>query len=95
MNHLLYNISVVMLLSGIIILTYYLSKTYNQPKCQQLLQQQQILLQKQQEEYDYYQPNIEKTYTMRPAQIFNNMFSKPDIWQGYESVSVMKNENKY
>lgn len=94
MNHLLYNISVLMLLSGIIILTYYLSKAYNQPKIsynqqQQLLYNQQLYKQEQENE----NPDIEKTYTMRPAQIFSTMFSKPDIWQGYESVSVTKNSN--
>ena len=76
MNHLLYNISVLMLFSGLIILTYYLSKAYNQPNtCPRPMIQER-------------EPTIEETYDMRPTQIFDAMFTKPDIWQGYQTVVV-------
>jgi len=79
MNHLLYNISVLMLFSGLIILTYYLSKAYNQKTvCPRAIR-------------DDKESTIDETYNMRPTQIFNKMFSDPDIWQGYESISVKHN----
>lgn len=75
MNHLLYNISVIMLFSGLIILTYYLSKAYNQPtSCPKPVVQEK-------------EPTIDDAYNMRPTQIFDTMFMKPSIWQGYESVA--------
>lgn len=79
MNHFLYNISVIMLLSGILILTYYLSKAYNQPtSCPRQIHAEPEI-------------TIDEAYTMRPTQIFDTMFTKPSIWQGYESVSVSHN----
>jgi hypothetical protein len=78
MNHLLYNIAVIMLFSGLIILTYYLSKAYNQPtSCPKPIQNEKEV-------------TIDEAYNMRPTQIFDQMFTKPSIWQGYESVGVTK-----
>ena len=36
-------------------------------------------------------PSINQVYKMRPSKIFNTMFLQPDIWQGYQSVPVIKN----
>ena len=77
MNHLLYNISVLMIFVGLISLTYYLAKAYNKQECPK-----QEVIEK--------EPSIDETYTMRPTQIFDSMFTKPSIWQGYESVPVIK-----
>jgi hypothetical protein len=82
MNHLLYNISVVMLLSGIVILTSYLTKAYNIQKCPK---------EKKNKDIDY--PSIDDQYDARPSKIFDAMFNKPSIWQGYESVQTSKNKN--
>lgn len=77
MNHLLYNISVVMLLVGLMMITWYSAKTSTTFTCPK----QQI----------YEESNqIEKSLTMRPTQVFSKMFMEPDIWQGYESVPVIK-----
>jgi hypothetical protein len=84
MNHLLYNISIIMLLSGLFILTNYLSKTY-------YLQKGQVCPKP---EIPEKEPTIEESYNMRPTQIFDVMFMKPSIWQGYESVIVPKNTQK-
>ena len=78
MNHLLYNISVLMILIGLISLTYYLAKAYNKPECAKQI------------EIKEKEPSIEETYAMRPTQIFDAMFTKPSIWQGYESIPVIK-----
>lgn len=66
-----------MIFVGLITLTYYLSKAYNKKECIK-----QVLPEK--------EPSIDETYTMRPSQIFDSMFTKPSIWQGYESVPVIK-----
>jgi hypothetical protein len=77
MNHLLYNISVLMIFVGLISLTYYLAKANNKNECPK----QEIIDR---------ESNIDETYNMRPSQIFDAMFTKPSIWQGYESIPVIK-----
>jgi Na+/phosphate symporter len=79
MNHLLYNISVLMIFTGLISLTYYLAKAYNKKECP-----------KYNETEKEKEITIDETYTMRPSQIFDSMFIKPSIWQGYESIPVIK-----
>ena len=37
------------------------------------------------------EPNIDETYAMRPTQIFDSIFTKPSIWQDYESVIKSRN----
>jgi len=76
MNHLLYNIAVLMLFSGIIILTYYLSKAYNQP----VNYPKPI---KQQEK----EPSLDEVYDMKPTEIYKKMFINPSVFQGYEEVN--------
>jgi hypothetical protein len=66
-----------MIFVGLISLTYYLAKAYNKTECPK-----QEIIEK--------EPSIEETYTMRPSQIFDSMFMKPSVWQGYESVPVIK-----
>jgi hypothetical protein len=76
MNHLLYNISVLMLLSGVIILTFYLSKTYNNTSHEK---QNNCSINDNNEIN-----NLQDAYTVRPSQVYDKMFTKPSIWQGYE-----------
>jgi cytochrome b561 len=76
MNHLLYNIAIVMLLLGIILMTSYLTKAYDMPS-------QNIPKTK---SPDQSNNTIEEAYNSRPSQIFDAMFSKPSLWQGYEST---------
>jgi hypothetical protein len=77
MNHLLYNISVLMIFVVLISLTYYLAKAYNKNECPK-----QEVIKK--------ELTIEETYAMKPTQIFDSMFTQPSILQGYESVPVIK-----
>lgn len=77
MNHLLYNISVLMLLIGLMMITWYSAKVSNKSECPK----QQIINEPSQ---------IEKSITMRPTQVFTKMFMQPDVWQGYESIPVIK-----
>lgn len=77
MNHLLYNISVLMIFVGLISLTYYLAKAYNKNECPK----QEVIEKK---------ITIDEIYAMKPTQIFDSMFTQPSILQGYESVPVIK-----
>jgi hypothetical protein len=80
MNHLLYNIAIVMLLIGTIILTSYITKAYHKPKCPK----QNIIKQK--------TDILDDQFDARPTQIFDAMFTKPSLWQGYETLQILKNK---
>jgi len=76
MNHLLYNISVLMLFSGLIMLTYYLSKAYNQPtNCPKQIKQVEQ------------EQSLDEIYNMKPTEIFKTMFINPSIIQSYQEVN--------
>jgi len=74
MNHFLYNISIVMVFTGILMLTYYLTKAYTPNK---------IVNPVEPEESEY---NL--AYQMRPSQTFQKMFNEPSIWQGYQTFDT-------
>jgi hypothetical protein len=83
MNHLLYNFSIVMLLLGIILITSYLTKAYDKPitnTCNNQNNQND-------------NPTIDQVYAMKPSQIYDAMFQKPSLWQGYESVGTKAIDN--
>jgi len=63
-----------MLLIGIIMLTYYLTKAYTPNKMINL---------KQDEPNEY-----EEAYNMRPSKVFKKMFNEPSIWQGYQTFDT-------
>ena len=68
-----------MLLVGILMLTYYLTKVYNTTPIN--LDANMIN-----------QPiTLDEVYDMRPSQTFKVMFNDPSIWQGYETID---NKNK-
>ena len=77
-----------MLFTGLITLTYYLSKAYNKQECPKNINQDEYKLDK----YKQDTPDLNDVFSMRPTEIYNTMFSKPSIWQGYESISVNKNK---
>ena len=77
MNHILYNIAVMMLLIGIILLTSYVTKAYNKPINNQTTK---CSLDSNEKE-----PSVDEVYKMRPSNIYKVMFNEPSIWQGYQS----------
>jgi len=79
MNHLLYNISIIMLLIGILMLTYYLTKAYNS---QSNINNTDI----NNNTYNEKLPSLDDVYNMRPSKTFKVMFNEPSIWQGYETI---------
>jgi hypothetical protein len=78
MTNIIYNISMILILIGIILLTYSLTKSYN--KCPIIVQQKQEL-------------NQNTLNQDRPSKIFDKMFSLPDIWMGYADFDT-KNFNQ-
>lgn len=80
MNHLLYNIAIVMLLLGIILMTSYLTKAYAEP----------IIINNDKIKYDInnnQEPTLDQVFKMKPTQIYDTMFMKPSLDQGYASVN--------
>lgn len=79
MNHILYNIAIIMLLVGIIIITSYITKAYNKPistsTCNNTNNQDENI-------------TVDQVYKLRPSKIYKTMFNEPSIWQGYESLST-------
>lgn len=76
MNHILYNIAVIMLLIGTILLTSYVTKAYNKHNNQNT----KCNLDNNEKE-----PTVDEVYKMRPSNIYKVMFNEPSIWQGYQS----------
>lgn len=68
MNHIIHNISIILIFFGVILLTYNLTKSYN--KCSVVVQQKQ--------DVDKNIVNQDK-----PSKVFTKMFNSPDIWMGY------------
>ncbi len=69
MNHIIHNISIVLIFFGIILLTHNLTKSYmntNYP-----VQQDDTVV------------NQNTINQDRPSKIFNKMFNLPDVWMGY------------
>jgi uncharacterized membrane protein len=78
MTNIIYNISMILILIGIILLTHSLTKSYY--KCPIIVQQNQEL-------------NQNTLNQDRPSKIFDKMFSLPDIWMGYADFDT-KNFNQ-
>ena len=78
MTHIIYNISMILILIGIILLTYNLTKSYY--KCPIIVKQNKEINQ-----------NI--INQDRPSKIFDKMFTLPDIWMGYADFDT-KNFNQ-
>jgi hypothetical protein len=71
MNHILYNISIIAIIMGIILFTYTFAQA--QKTCNCKLHKNNIFKSKE----------ITKD---RPSQVFNKMFSNPSTWMGYSDI---------
>ncbi len=63
-----------MLLVGILMLTYYLTKAYNTNNTIITTNDYNI------------EPTLDDVYDFRPSKSFSVMFNEPSIWQGYETL---------
>jgi hypothetical protein len=79
MNHIIHNISIILIFFGIILLTYNLTKSYN--KCSIVVQQKQEVNQ-----------NI--VNQDRPSKVYNKMFNSPDVWMGYADFDTKNFKSK-
>jgi hypothetical protein len=65
-----------MLLIGILMLTYYLTKAYNLPQPNNC-------------NINNYDKDIslDEVYSQKPSDIYKVMFNEPSIWQGYQQIN--------
>ena len=78
MNHIIHNISIILIFFGINLLTINLTKSYN--KCPIIINEKQ-------------QINQNNIYQERPSKMYDKMFSQPELWMGYADFDI-KNFNK-
>jgi hypothetical protein len=87
MNHILYNISLVILVIGIILMTVYITKATNNGYLtyhkQILNKRAKIIGKPHQSIYDY---KVNKEY--------QKMFSQPSIWMGYQDFDAKEKSQK-
>jgi hypothetical protein len=76
MNHIIHNISIILIFIGIILLTINLTKSYN--KCPVIQQRNQNIDQNTKDQD-------------RPSKIFSKMFSNSDVWMGYADNDTKDN----
>ena len=79
MNHIIHNISIILIFFGIILLTYNLTKSYN--KCSIPVQQKEEV-------------NQNTVNQDRPSKVFNKMFNSPDVWMGYADFDTKNFKTK-
>lgn len=79
MNHIIHNISIILIFFGIILLTYNLTKSYN--KCTNIVQEKSVI-------------NQNTINQDRPSKVFNKMFNLPDIWMGYADFDTKNFKSK-
>lgn len=72
MNHILHNISVIILAFGIILMTMYVTKATYVPT------QKNITGVRRRYKNDIYDDN--------PSKVFKSLFNQPSTWQGYQSL---------
>ena len=81
MNHIIHNISVILMFFGIILLTINLTKSYN--KCPAY-----------KPGGTYVREQPEQLDQERPSKIYDRMFNRPDVWMGYADFDTKNNSNK-
>jgi hypothetical protein len=84
MNYILYNIALIFICWGIILMTIYITKA----STNSFKTTNQILLEKQ--EYlknNSLQPDNEIIYDLKPSNIYNKMFSNSSVWFGYSDFN--------
>lgn len=81
MNHIVHNISIIIIFFGIILLTINLTKSYN--KCPVYKQSNNILV-----------DESERLDQERPSKIYDRMFNRPEVWMGYADFDTKTSNNK-
>jgi len=83
MIRLIQNLSVLVFLSGIILLVYYVTKTNNNCPSSKI-------------KYKFLPRSFEKEQEdlPRPSNVFSDMFKLPSTWIGYSDINQESDENK-
>ena len=79
MNHIIHNISVILIFFGIIFLTYNLTKSYNKCPKQKCDKRDNLEIVKPSD---------------RPSKVYRDMFKRPDVWMGYADFDTKTYQNK-
>ena len=88
MNHILHNISLIILCLGILLMTIYVTKSYNN----QNYTKQDIVQQNNPRE----EPITDDVYTQRPATIYKDMFLQNSSWLNkYQNIDNVASQNLY
>lgn len=91
MNHILYNISLIILSLGIILLTVYITKaSSNGFKTSDTILMEQQELERQRRGLS----SEESIYDYRPSKMYKKMFSNPSVWLGYSDFDENEIKNK-
>jgi hypothetical protein len=88
MNHILYNISILILGFGIILMTVYITKATT--KNNQIINLNGLSNRR-------HQSGITETgeiYDSRPSKTYSKMFSQPSLWLGYQEFDANENTEK-
>jgi hypothetical protein len=72
---------------GIFLFLYYILFSFNN--------QNNCNCDKNDDKNEKHDKNINDAYNMQPSEIFNSMFTKPSVWQGYDAANVLHKDNKY
>ena len=87
MNVLFYNISVILLIVGIILMTYYITRATTDSYLSPLKKLENENLKKKEVETSIYDYRVLNT--------FKNIFTEPEIWLGYKSFDPSLHSNSY
>jgi len=87
MNHILYNISLVILVIGIILMTVYITKASNN---NYLTYHKQLLNNRGKTKNKQYQ----SIYDYKVNKEYQKMFSQPSIWMGYQDFDAKDKPQK-
>lgn len=80
MNHILYNISLIILFLGIILLTIYITKASSN---NYLTLEKQLLIKENNIRRNNSIKNV-NIYDYRPSDSFKKMFAQPSVWMSYQ-----------
>jgi hypothetical protein len=89
MNHIIHNISIILIFLGIILLTHNLTKSYNK----NLNKNQYDDLNKNQYDLNKNQYDLNKNQD-EPSNIYKDMFNNADTWMGYADNYTKAFQNK-
>jgi hypothetical protein len=90
MNNILYNISLIILSLGIILITVYVTKATS---TNYLTYYNQLLANQENKSYKPYNPYL-NVYNDRPTQTYKNMFLQSEPWLGYETYDPNQSSTK-